>query len=170
LLRTPEKGLYRVHWSAEIIEEARRNLVDKGKMDEDGSHRLAQVMLRTFPEATVTGYEPLVEAVQNNEKDRHVVAAAIRCNAQVIVTTNLRDFPDTALEPYGLEAQHPDEFLCNLLDLDQGRVLQAVNEQAADLRRPPHTVLELLEALGKSVPNFAELVRNELPPSMTEPK
>lgn len=80
-----------------------------------------------------------------------------------------KTFSDGALEPYGLEAQHPDEFLCYLFDLDPGRVLQAVTEQAADLRRPPRTILEVLEGLGRFVPDFAELVRGALPPTMTAP-
>ncbi len=152
-----------------ILEEARRNLVEHTRMDESSSHRLISSMLKAFPEATVAGYEPLIAAMTNDEKDRHVVAAAIRCHAQVIVTTNLKHFSDGALEPYGLEAQHPDEFLCYLFDLDPGRVLQAVTEQAADLRRPPRTILEVLEGLGRFVPDFAELVRGALPPTMTAP-
>lgn len=126
-------------------------------------------MSSAFPEASVAGYEPLISAMTNDEKDRHVVAAAVRCHAQVIVTTNLKHFLDAALDPFGLEAQHPDEFLCNLFDLDSGRVLQAVTEQAADLRKPTRTVLEVLEALGKIVPQFAELIRSTLPPAITAP-
>lgn len=169
LLRTAEKGLYRVHWSATILDEAVRNLVKTGRVDEVQARHLTTTMAVSFPEANVTGYEYLVGAMTNDEKDRHVIAAAVRCHAQVIVTANLSDFPDAALTPYGLEAQHPDEFLCNLLNLDPSRVLQAILEQAADLRRPPHTVLEVLERLGKTVPDFAESVRDMLPPSLTAP-
>jgi len=152
-----------------ILEEARRNVVEKAHVDESASHRLMDSMSRAFPEARVDGYEPLIAAMTNDEKDRHVVAAAVRCHAQVIVTANLKDFPEHALEPYGLEAQHPDEFLCYLFDLDPGRVLQVVVEQAADLRKPPRTVLEVVEGLGRVVPEFAELVRGALPRAMTAP-
>lgn len=169
LLRTAEKGLYRVHWSATILDEAVRNLVKTGRIDQSGAQRLIDAMAASFPEAIVTGYESLIDVMTNDEKDRHVAATAVRCHAQVIVTANLSDFPDAALAPYGLEAQHPDEFLCNLLDLDPSRVLQAVFEQAADLRRPPHTVLEVLERLGETVPDFAEIIRAMLPPTLATP-
>jgi hypothetical protein len=47
----------------------------------------------------------------NDEKDRHVVAVAVMSRSQVIVTSNIQDFPDTALDPFGISAQTPDEFL-----------------------------------------------------------
>jgi hypothetical protein len=72
-------------------------------------------MERFFPEATVTGYEPLVAAMQNDMKDRRVVAAAVKAGAQVIITANLKDFNPL---PDGIEAQSADEFLGNLFDLD----------------------------------------------------
>lgn len=53
-----------------------------------------------------------------------------------------------------------------VLDFDPSRVLQAVFEQAADLRRPPHNVLEVLERLGETVPDFAEMIRAMLPPTL----
>jgi len=48
---------------------------------------------------------------------RHVVAAAIHSGASLIVTFNLQDFPAETLKPYNLAAQHPDDFIVDLLDL-----------------------------------------------------
>jgi predicted nucleic acid-binding protein len=169
LLRTAEKGLYRVHWSAKILDEATRNLIATGRVDDAGAKRLIEQMSVAFPEAIVEGHESLVDAMTNDPKDRHVVAAAVRCHAQVIVTSNIKDFPESALQPYGIEAQTPDEFLCNLLDLDQSRVFQVITEQAADLHRPPRTVLDVLGALSTTVPKFAQLVRELLPPALGGP-
>ena len=76
--------------------------------------------------------------------DRHVLAAAIRCQAGVIVTYNLKDFPEHALTPYGIEAQHPDEFVSHLFDLDRGAICVAVREQRMSLNNPPFSVEELL--------------------------
>lgn len=86
-------------------------------------------------------------AVRRYDNDRHVRAAAIRCGAQVIVTTNLRDFPAHALAPYDIEAQHPDSFVLHLLWLDPGAVLRTITGQANSLRNPPCTVAELLDTL-----------------------
>ncbi|HEY9197885.1 MAG TPA: PIN domain-containing protein, partial [Gammaproteobacteria bacterium] len=69
--------------------------------------------------------------------DRHVLAAAIRCNASVIVTFNERDFPQSALSPFGIEAQHPDLFIENLFDLDPAAVVAAAQRQRAQLKNPP---------------------------------
>jgi len=60
----------------------------------------------------VTGYEDLIPGLHLPDPgDRHVLAAAIRGRADVIVTMNLKDFPDAVLNSFGIEAQHPDEFI-----------------------------------------------------------
>jgi hypothetical protein len=91
-----------------------RNLVSTMTMPADNAARLRAQMEKYFPEAMVTGYEPLI-AGRNDTKDRHIVAAAVKAGAQVVTTVNVKDF--TPL-PDGIEAQSPDEFLCNLFDLD----------------------------------------------------
>ncbi len=83
--------------------------------------------------------------------DRHVVAAAIRCGAQVVVTYNLEDFPGDRLTRYNLEPQHPDDFVLSGIDLSPGMLVGAVEEQHAALRNPPvdlPTLLDTLRALG----------------------
>jgi hypothetical protein len=78
----------------------------------------------------VEGYEDLVPAMTNQEKDRHVLAAAVRCGAETIVTYNLRDFPRPALAPYSITAQGPSTFLKNLYELDPDAVLHTLEQQA----------------------------------------
>ncbi|MDO5705756.1 MAG: PIN domain-containing protein, partial [Paracoccus sp. (in: a-proteobacteria)] len=46
--------------------------------------------------------------------DLHVLAAAIDADAPLIVTLNLRDFPQRVLAPLGIRALHPDAFLLDL--------------------------------------------------------
>ena len=65
--------------------------------------------------------------------------------AQVIVTSNLRDFPREALTPLGIEAQSPDEFVLNLLDLAPAAVVSAFEKQLASLKNPPVTREQLLD-------------------------
>jgi hypothetical protein len=117
------------------------------------------MMEKHFPEALVTGYESLIASMQNDVKDRHVVASAVKAGAQVITTSNLRDF--TPL-PEGLEAQSPDEFLCNLFDLDPDGFTEMLREQAADLVKPPVTFEELLERFARVVPDLVTSARDHL--------
>src|SRR3954469_22220568 len=111
LLRAASEGLFQLYWSDQILEEARRSLVSSGRMTDDRAARLRSVMEEAFPEAMVTGHEPLIAAMKNDEKDRHVVAAAVKAGAQVIVTSNLKHFREL---PEGIEAQSPDDFLCHV--------------------------------------------------------
>jgi hypothetical protein len=108
----------------------------------------------------VTGYEGLVPTlVLPDPGDRHVLAAAIAGRCDVIVTQNLKDFPDLALEPFGIQAQHPDEFLCNQMSLAPGLFCSAVRKVRARLRNPPYSVEAYLETLTRQglVATVAEL-------------
>ena len=110
-------------------------------------------MRKHFREAMVTGHEPYIDVMKNDPKDRHVAAAAVKAGAQVIVTSNVRDF---ASLPEGIEAQNPDEFLCNLFDLAPGLMVEIIREQAAALRKPPATFEQILGSLATVVPRFAK--------------
>lgn len=156
LLRAAAGDYYQVRWSADILGEMTRNLILKSGLTEGQANRLREVMQSTFPEAEVTGYSSLVASMENDAKDRHVVAAAVKTGAQVIVTFNLNDF---ARLPDGIEAQSPDDFLCNLFDLAPDGFLELLTQQAGDLRRPPVTITQLLDRLAKVVPNFVVAVR-----------
>lgn len=108
------RWLFQIYWSEEILEETQRNLVAKlGLTDQQAASR-CNAMRKHFREAMVTGYEPYIAAMENDPKDRHVAAAALKAGAQVIVTSNMCDFKKL---PEGIEAQSPDEFLCNLFGL-----------------------------------------------------
>src|SRR5436309_3551093 len=86
------KRLYLPKWTDQIMSEVNRNLAKKFELtDEQVAYRESELR-RHFPEAWVEGYEDLVSAMTNDPKDRHVLAAAVRCNAEVIVTLNRKDF------------------------------------------------------------------------------
>lgn len=107
-------------------------------------------MDREAEDAIVTGYQPLIAGLTlPDPDDRHVLAAAIVGQADIIVTRNLRDFPDDALAPYNIEAQHPDEFIRHLLDLAPVLVVDAVRDQQARLVNPPVSMAELLSAFER---------------------
>ncbi len=113
-------------------------------------------MSRHFPEALVSGHEHRVANLTNDPKDRHVLAAAIEVGASRIITSNVKDFPDLSLAPWNLVAQHPDDFLLELLNRDQECVLSKLEQQARTLGR---SVPELLRTLHAGVPAFASTAR-----------
>jgi hypothetical protein len=121
--------------------------------------RRSATLREHFAEAETTGYESLIPILTCHEKDRHVLAAAVRAQAQVIVTVNLRDFPVSSLEPFSIEAQHPDTFLTHLFHLAPQMLASLVAQQAAALRHPPATVNSVLETLGQHAPMFVSRVR-----------
>lgn len=151
LLRAAGEGFFQLYWSKEILDETTRNLVGTGRMTNEQSQYLRECMEDAFPEAEVTGYEALIDAMPNHPKDRHVAAAAVKIGAQVIVTSNIKDFDEL---PDGIEAQSPDEFLSNLFDLDPDGIVELLQAQAGALRNPPFTFAELLGGLAKTVPEF----------------
>ena len=159
LLRAAYADLYQVRWSAEILDETTRNLIGTGRMTDQQAQHLVEQMSQAFPEAMIEGYEPLTPTMLNDEKDRHVAAAAVKAGAEVIVTNNLKDFRNL---PPGIEVQSPDTFLCDLFDLDPSRMVNLLRQQAGALKNPPRSFEELLVGLSKSTPSFIQFVREHL--------
>ncbi|HEY5855140.1 MAG TPA: PIN domain-containing protein [Aldersonia sp.] len=149
LIRLALTGLVRARWTDHILDEVIRNLAaDRPDIPADKLARLRELMNRTVPDCLVSGYDSLIPALTLPDMDdRHVLAAAIRCGAQVIVTANLRDFPRTALAPFEIEAMHPDEFVMDLFALDGARVRQAISATAAAWRNPPGTPADVCDRL-----------------------
>ncbi|MGH2354899.1 MAG: PIN domain-containing protein [Chloroflexota bacterium] len=159
LLRAAESPpLYLPCWSQDILDELIRNLVAQQRVTPEGARRLLAAMQANFPEAMVTGYRGLIEQMTNDPKDHHVVAAAVRAHAQVIVTHNLRHFPKRALEPYEIEARSPDDFLSDFFVANPQRMVELLAGQAADLRQPT-TAEQVVARLEKQVPEFAKRYR-----------
>lgn len=109
----------------------------------------------------VTGFEALIPSLSlPDPDDRHVVAAAIVANAQVILTFNLKDFPDDKLREYKIRAVHPDDFLVELLELATAPVCGVIKRQREGLRNPPKTAEELLTTLEcQGLPQSAQRLR-----------
>ena len=143
--------LFRAKWTDAIHEEWMRNVLkDRPDLTRTQLERTRGLMNATVRDCLVTDYEVLIEALElPDPNDRHVLAAAIRGHADVIVTSNLKHFPADTLHRYGLEAQHPDQFITHLLHLAPTTVYQAVKLQRDALNNPPRTAEELLETLEK---------------------
>lgn len=161
LLRAAGAGLYRMRWTDDILEEVRRNLISELRVPEDKAQRLIDRMSERFPEAIVTHYRFLIDAMPNNLKDRHVLAAAVAGKAQSIVTLNLRHFPQDILASFAIQAQSPDEFLVHLFHITPARMREIIEKQARALHNPPLTVAEILDNLALHAPTFATFMRKE---------
>lgn len=106
----------------------------------------------------VTGYESLIDGLDlPDPNDRHVLAAAIRCNADAIVTYNLKDFPMEVLSHFGIDVLHPDDFISYQIDLAPVLCLRALRQQRQALKNPPMDVETFLGVL----------LRHELPQTVT---
>src|SRR5439155_19737425 len=104
-------------------------------------------------------HRSLIDAMPNDPKDRHVLAAAVACKAQIIVTQNLRHFKPEHLVQFEVDALSPDEFLVHLFHLTPERMVEIIKEQAKDLHHPPITLSDLLNILAPQVPMFVKLFR-----------
>ena len=151
LMRLILARLFQARWSAKVHEEwIRAVLRDNPSVPMARLHGLRDAMDEQAQDSVVTGYEDLIDTLTlPDPDDRHVLAAAIVSQADVIVTRNMRDFPDAALGPYSVEAQHPDQFIRRLLDLAPEAVVDAVRKQQASLVNPPVAMRELLALLER---------------------
>lgn len=152
LIRLAIDELIIARWSDAILDEVFRNLRKNGH-DLDPAwldvtrRRMNEAVLDAVVSpnpATLARIGPLPDP-----EDAHVVATAVDAGASVIVTFNPRDFPAEVLEPLGLSALHPDAFVTELLDADPESVVAVARAQAADLRNPPRTVEDVLDALTR---------------------
>ncbi|MDH4185381.1 MAG: PIN domain-containing protein [Nitrospira sp.] len=155
--------LFRAKWSHMIHDEwIHAILKNRPDLTAKNLSRTRELMDANVRDCLVENFEDLIPALHlPDPKDRHVLAAAIRGRADVIVTYNLKDFPDKDLAKYGIAAQHPDEFLTHLLDLSPGNVCAAAKIHRNRLGNPGKTVDQYLEALERQELN--EFVSNLRP-------
>jgi predicted nucleic acid-binding protein len=143
--------LYRAKWSAQVHEEWMETLLrDRPDLTRQQLERTRRLMDAHVRDCLVEDFESLIDTLTlPDPDDRHVLAAAIRGRADVIVTRNLRDFPADTLTPYGIAAQHPDTFIIHLIDLNPDAVVGAAREHRASLKHPPKDVEEYLSTLER---------------------
>ena len=151
LIRIAQAGLVQAKWTNEILDEMLRALSrNRPDIAPDKLDRLRQLMNEAVRDCLVSGYEPLIEGLKlPDPADRHVLAAAIKAGAQVIVTSNLKHFPAAALRPWDVEAKSPDDFVLDQVGID-GWTVAACIQQIADSRtRPPQDIEDVLSQLER---------------------
>jgi hypothetical protein len=124
-------------------------MIRKG-ITKDEAEKRVQRANSAFPDALVINYETLIANLTlPDENDRHVVAAAIKSNADVIVTNNLKDFPEEYLNSFGMKAKSADDFLTDIIDLNQDIAIRAFKEMVLNRKNPNMAEFEVLERLRK---------------------
>lgn len=149
LVQLATVGLFKARWTNEIHEEWINSLLnDRPDLLRERLERTKDLINRSVLDCLVEGYESLIPTLNlPDPDDRHVLAAAIRCSADAIVTFNLQDFPEQVLNLYDIEAQHPDDFIVSQFDLSATKVCAAAEEIWSRLKNPPKTRAEYLDVL-----------------------
>ena len=149
LLSLAAEGLFKVKWSETIQDEWLRNLLkNRTDLKKEQLNQTVKSMNLAFPDANVDNFEDLIPSLKLPDKDdRHVYACAIRCNADLIVTFNSKDFPKNELSKYDIEIQKPDELISNLIDINSEISCKAFNKMVKRLKNPKKTKFEVLATL-----------------------
>ena len=151
LLSLAVDGLYHARGTVRIHDEWTRNLAMNRPELAERLPQVVALMNRIVPDCLIENYEALIDGLElPDAEDRHVLAAAITGHVDAIVTFNLKDFPGDVLGRYNIEAQHPDEFVLNQLELRQIDALAAIKAMRARLRRPPQSAVDLIATLERA--------------------
>lgn len=144
-------GLFQGRWSDQIHEEWIRNLlINRPDIPKEKLDRTRTLMDYHAPDCLVTGYECLVgELDLPDADDRHVLAAAIKSNAEHIITFNLKDFPSDYLDTFGISAVHPDDFLSDMYELSPDKCLEALSKFMDQNKDPKMTYQQMIDMLEK---------------------
>ncbi|MEM7759401.1 MAG: PIN domain-containing protein [Cyanobacteria bacterium P01_A01_bin.40] len=151
LMQLALSDLYRARWTEKIHSEWMRNVLkNRPDLSKKQLARTKNLMDRSVRDCLIEGYEYIIPSLElPDPDDRHILAAAIKGQADIIVTMNLKDFPNSILSEYEIEAQHPDIFIADLIDIYPMRVATAAEACRKRLKNPPKSIDEYLEILLK---------------------
>ncbi len=143
--------LFQAKWTEQIHQEWISNVLkNRPDLTLTQLNRTKNLMNSHVRDALVSNYEDLIPTLTlPDPNDRHVLATAIKAKAQLIITFNLKDFPSSILKNYQIEAITPDDFVLELIDINEKAVIQAANQQRNTLKNPPFTLEDYLQTLIK---------------------
>jgi PIN domain len=152
LIRIAREGLVQAKWTDQILDEMVRSRArNHPDVPQEKLDRLRDLMNDAVADCLVSGYEDLIDALKLPDTgDRHVLAAAIRAGAQVIVTANLKHFPNDYLAQFGVEAKSPDDFVLDQIGINAATVAACVQQIADSRQRPPRATEDILAELERS--------------------
>jgi predicted nucleic acid-binding protein len=145
-------NLVQAKWTDQILDEMTRALQkNRPDISDEKVSRLRELMNAAVRDCLVTGHEPLIPVLElPDPDDRHVLAAAIKINAQLIVTRNLRHFPASKLAPWGVKAKSPDDFVRDQIGIDRQAVWACIQQIVDSRTRHPVTADDVLGELARS--------------------
>jgi len=152
LLTMATRRLYRPHWSPEILDEVARNLRLRRDLDPAAIDRRINQMNRALPGASEAPPASLIDEMPVNDKDRHVLALAVHTGAPLIVTENLRDFPQRLLQHHEVEAVSADDFVLEHVERDPNAMNAVIEAMAVRRRRDPKTRHDIIAVLASDLP------------------
>lgn len=142
--------LYIPKWSEQIFDEWKRAMIKRGVSLNEADKRMTKASA-AFPDALVQNYKSVLSRLDLPDKnDCHVLAAAIKTNAHLIVTNNLKHFPDSYLLSFRLKAKSADEFLTEIIDLHPERGIAAFREMVLNKKNPSFNLFEVLNQLKRA--------------------
>lgn len=155
--------LFTPKWSTTVFSEWENVMIRKGVSRAEAQKRMHKANL-AFPDALVTNYEGLIDGLTlPDADDRHVLAAAIKTNANIIVTNNLKDFPEDYLRTFGLVAKSADDFLTDIIDLNPDTAIKAFKELVLNRRNPDLDEFEVLDIMRRQgLKNASDYLHSQL--------
>lgn len=162
LVQLADDNLFRAKWSDRIHEEWIRNVLkNRSDLTRDKLENIRRRMDESVLDCLVEGFEPLIDQLTLPDvDDRHVLVAAVTAKVDYIITFNLKHFPTGFLNPYGIQACHPDDFVMGLLGARPNTVKAAIDQVRARLRKPPVTPEEYLVTLRQQgLPKIANALQ-----------
>ncbi|XOV94279.1 MAG: PIN domain-containing protein [Bacteroidota bacterium] len=157
--------LYTPKWSQHIFEEWRKVIIKNHKgLKADQLTRQIQLANEIFPFAMVKNYDKLVDSLElDDPDDRHILAAAIKENANVIVTQNLSDFPLKYVASFGIDVKSPDDFICDIIDLDHEKSVEAFRQMVLQKKNPDVDEYEVLDMLrNNGLKKSADFIHSQI--------
>ena len=150
LLSLAHADLYTARWTDEIEREWTSSVAKQYPDAGEKIPKILEQMREAVPDCLIVDYEFFIPCIKlPDENDRHVLAAAIRGNADAIVSLNTKDFPAHVLNKFDIEIQTPDQFVLNQIMLNPPKALTAIKKMRIRWNRPTMTATEMIDLFEK---------------------